>query len=498
MRCSLRVAINCRKVDWKGLRGFRLPQNFAKICSFGLTVKRFAFGESSARYPTIPIESMRLGRTPWAARRGRIGIKNNGLLDCDVGSGEYLVKLLLNSFFVFLLALGSFRASIAQDSSGVIPIDRLLPAETQGCIAVSNLPKFIENWNQTQLGILGNDERLKPFWEAQREEIRKRFADAGWQLNLKAEELLEISTGQAGVAWVAQPQNARLPYAVCLVMDVKEKRAEAEALLKRVDTELKRRGATSKDSQVAGTAVREYALPQKPGEAIIRYSFYSLTDTQLYATDDIALLSSLIYASKNGEQENALAKEKTYQEVFSRIDPELKEHDLQYFVRPIGFAKALRSISGRAASGQTDVLKVLENQGFNKLSAVAGRVKFNSENFDMQHEAFINAEKPLPESVQLLDFPNTASVKLPSWISENSDSVASFAWNAKEAFWKVRPIVDEVAGQEGTFDEVIKSIQEDPLGPRIDIKQEVLPFITNQIYVVTDTLKPITVDSRRA
>jgi hypothetical protein len=70
-------------------------------------------------------------------------------------------------------------------------------------------------------------------------------------------------------------------------------------------------------------------------------------------------------------------------------------------------------------------------------------------------------------------------------------------WNSQVAFWKVEGLVDELAGQPGVFMEVIKGIKDDPTGPRIDIKQDVLPYLTNDIYSISDTVDPITTDSHR-
>ncbi len=72
------------------------------------------------------------------------------------------------------------------------------------------------------------------------------------------------------------------------------------------------------------------------------------------------------------------------------------------------------------------------------------------------------------------------------------------AWNAKDAFWKVEGIFDEVAGQTGTFDAVIEGIQDDPLGPKIDIKNDVMPYLTSEIYSASDCVEPITPDSKRS
>ena len=70
-------------------------------------------------------------------------------------------------------------------------------------------------------------------------------------------------------------------------------------------------------------------------------------------------------------------------------------------------------------------------------------------------------------------------------------------WNAQDAFWSAEGLVDEIAGTEGVFNEVIEGIKSDPNGPRIDIRN-VLPNFTNDIYSVSDAKagEP-EVDSRR-
>ncbi len=98
----------------------------------------------------------------------------------------------------------------------------------------------------------------------------------------------------------------------------------------------------------------------------------------------------------------------------------------------------------------------------------------------------------------MLDFPNLANGKIPSWVTPKAASYLSTAWNAKDAFWKVKNLVDNVAGQPGVFDSVIEGIETDPVGPQIDIKNQVLPFITPEIYSVSEVVEPVTTESRRS
>ncbi len=399
--------------------------------------------------------------------------------------------------------IGSEVATKGEDAKNVVAAANItsaaewFPDETQGFARIVDFPRFMERWDKTQLGKLGKHPRLKDFWQEQQKEIEGRFAEAGWQLNLKAEDISSVATGQTAVGWISKPQQTQKPYSVCLVVDVAGKQKEVEKLLEKVDTELKARKATSQKIDHQGKAITKYTLPRGAGQLMIRESLYAVVDDYLLAADDLASLQALIDAKMAGLN-SSLAKSQLFQDVMKKIPMQAEQTDVEYFVRPIGLAKLLRSISGKPITTQTDVLKVLDNQGFGKISAAVGRLRMADQGFDVFHEAFVKTELPLPESVQVLDFPNTAGTTIPSWVTPRAASFLAVAWNAKEAFWKVKSIVDELAGQKGVFDSVIEGIQTDPVGPQIDIKNQVLPFITSEIYSINEIVLPITPDSRRS
>jgi hypothetical protein len=376
----------------------------------------------------------------------------------------------------------------------------LIPQTTQGYLRIVNLPLFVERWNRTQLGLLGSDSRLKEFWEEQRVEIEKRFSNAGWQLNFRAEDIYDIASGQAAIAWIAKPQDAQKPYTVALVLDVAGNVVGTQSLLERIDKELKDRKATSQDLEYQGVKITQYTLPRGAGEIVVRESLYALVGDQLFAADELATMQGMIDASQ-GKLDASLSKLPLYITSTARLSENqhaLNESDVEYFVQPTGLAKILRAIGGKPIASQTDALKVLENQGFAKVTAARGRVHFGSNEFDVFHDSFVLTDPPLPRPVQVLDFPNVAGEKIPTWVGSEASTFLSMAWNAKEAFWKVDTIVDEMAGQKGVFESVIDGIKNDPVGPQIDIKTQVLPFLTPEIYSVGDTVDPITTESRRS
>ena len=387
-------------------------------------------------------------------------------------------------------------------AEAIAPVDAVsaaewFPDQTQGFARIIDFPRFLERWQKTQLGKLGEHDLLKDFWKEQQKEIENRFAEAGWQLNLKVEDLSKVASGQTAVAWISKPQVPQKPYAVALAVAVKDKKIDVEQLMSKVDTELKSRQATSQKVDYKGHSITQYTLPRGAGALVIHESLYAVVDEHLFAADDLLTLQELIDAKTTGLN-NSLAKSTLFVQAIGRVPSPANVSDVEYFVRPMGLAKLLRSISGKPVSAQTDVLKVLDNQGFGKIAAAVGRLRMAGARFDVFHEAFVQTELPLPVSVQTLDFPNLAGKRIPLWVPPQAASFLAVAWNAKDAFWKVKSIVDEMAGQVGVFDSVIEGIQTDPVGPQIDIKNEVLPFITPEIYSISEIVQPISPDSRRS
>jgi hypothetical protein len=400
------------------------------------------------------------------------------------------------SIFVLCFIVVAPAMPIAAQEA-VVDVADWLPDSTQGFARVVDFPRFMQRWKQTQLGILADDERLQPFWKEQQKTIEARFAEAGWKLNLTGDDVSKVASGQSAIAWISKPKEPKKPYAVALIVDVRGNKPALDTLMARVDGELKAKQATSEKIDYQGTPVTHYTLPRGAGAVVVHESFYAVHGDYLIAVDELAAMREILDA-KTKSRSDALSKSPLFTKALARIPATQTSSDVEYFVQPIGLAKLLRSISGKPVSSQTDILKVLDEQGFSKLSAVVGRLRFANAPFDVYHEAFVQADPPLPISVQVLDFPNQAGNQTPTWVSSKAASYSSVAWNAKEAFWKVKNLVDAVAGQAGTFDSVIEGIQSDPVGPQIDIKNQVLPFITPEIYSVSEVVDPITTDSRRS
>lgn len=393
--------------------------------------------------------------------------------------------------WVFLAAVSLAPSATAQLKTAY----ELLPDTTQAVVWIPKTSDLMSSWDRTQLAQLASDSAVKPFWDDQRQEIEKRFLDAGWRLNIKPQDLADITDGQFCVAWIERA-DARKPFGLALIVDLVQDRNAVDKLMQRIDEELVARKAKKRELTYEGESITQYSL-SRPGELLIQETYYSLVGRQLLSADDEMLIKDLIARAK-GQPTNGktLEKDNVFVEGREQLQPSGKSQ-AEYFVRPVGFAKILKAIGGKRRGGNTDILAVLGNQGFSAIKCVCGELQLGDPEYDIHHRGFTLTENPLPKSAAILDFPNKAKTEIPNFVTQHVTSLLVGYWNSQEAFWKVEGLVDELAGQPGVFAEVIKGIKTDPTGPKIDIKQEVLPYLTNDIYSVSDIVDPITTDSHR-
>jgi len=398
-----------------------------------------------------------------------------------------------NTFMLVLSLVMSTRLVAVEDLPRAVD---MFPAETQAFVWMPSSKSFLDNWAETELGKLAADERLKEFWVSQQEEISNRFSNAGWQLSVKFDDLPEICSGQAAMGWISRPSITAKPYSLGLVVDVAGRDSQVTTFLDRIQGEMDSKKATTESIAIDGLNVKHYVLPKLANDTKIRDSYYVLSKGQLLAADDLETIKDLVKA-QSGVPTGALSQSDLYKNVQSKIERDEHPSEIEYFVQPIGFGKLLRSVSGKQAKSQVDILKLLEGQGFDRILCAAGSVQLNKTDLDMHHQGFILREEELPVSVQILDFPNQEQLLPPSWISVNSAGVLGFSWNFSDAFPKFKGIVDAYIGDE-QFDEILDGIKRDPNGPQIDIKQELLPYIGTEFYAINEVVEPITPESKRS
>lgn len=80
----------------------------------------------------------------------------------------------------------------------------------------------------------------------------------------------------------------------------------------------------------------------------------------------------------------------------------------------------------------------------------------------------------------------TTNLKLPSWVLEGLPVACTFNVDYRKFWPDVGPVVDAMIGEEGTFDDVMKGVKEDPQGPNVDFDRDLIPYLGRQTTIAFD------------
>ena len=77
-----------------------------------------------------------------------------------------------------------------------------------------------------------------------------------------------------------------------------------------------------------------------------------------------------------------------------------------------------------------------------------------------------------------------------SWLTSEGERSFTLVIDPQAILPSVRTLVDELVGQEGVFDDIVKGLAEDPTGPRLDLR-EVIDYLGNEMVVCVGAPKQL-------
>jgi hypothetical protein len=99
-------------------------------------------------------------------------------------------------------------------------------------------------------------------------------------------------------------------------------------------------------------------------------------------------------------------------------------------------------------------------------------------------------------AMRMLSFPNSPGHSPPSWIPRDLASFASLHADIRNGFENSKTLVNELADDE-IFEDVLDSLKNDPSGPQVDIRKEVVSNLGEHLMLMSDYQLPIAPDSER-
>lgn len=380
------------------------------------------------------------------------------------------------------------------------PSESLLPQTTQGWISIAQPQQWTEAWNQTQFGRLWNDPLMAGFVEQFQKDLQKQRDRGGMGLGLTWDDLLSVAGGEAASAIISPRQGEVVQV---LLVDTRGRAAQRQQLIARVDATLRRQGAVPAVQQAAGLPLAVYTQNGR-----VRAVFFVHHDL-LCAADDTATAAGIAAAATGPRSEETLASLAAFQKVQARLDadPETAPTALRWFLQPLGYAEAQRTLrrrndpGGNQQASKRDMIDVMKRTGFLGIQGAGGRVALRHGPFDLLHRIAVYAPRPWEKSLHMLATLNVPRLDAGehAWVSRNLATYLAIAVDPEKAFDGYGPIFDATVGngQEGEWQDTWDGIREDPFGPQVDVKRDIIRLLTRRATAITDNKEPFAADSQR-
>jgi len=430
--------------------------------------------------------------------------------------------------------------------SSVPASEDLLPGSTKGFLSVTNVTELDGRWNKTQLGHLMNDPAMEPFVKDLRHQFEDRLADLRDRLGLTFEDLQGVPSGAFTLALIEPAPNQA---AMALLMDVSGRLDKAKVMLKTAATNLVGKGARESHKEMPTFSAWVYVTDAAAGTtAPARVTVYFLAGNLLGATDDREV-GEFLLSRLAGKPGDTLAQQTGFQEVMARCQKDLDQQapgekdldreavsqkapslkalgqkvlpqrvlrkkkareqkavarsapDIRWYIQPLGYVEAVRAATPEQdrRKGKT-LIQVMRNQGFDAIQGMGGYLSVNLDKYEILHRTAIYAPKPWNKSMQMLVLPNAKDFAPQPWIPRDVATYTTLSIDILNAFDHFGPMFDELFGENGEtglWSDVLQSLKDDPSGPQIELRREMIQYLSRRVTVVSDYELPITINSER-
>src|SRR4051812_12475466 len=424
-----------------------------------------------------------------------------------------LSRLIAYPLWVALIVTLAGRAAAVQ------PSELLLPATTKGFVSTQDVDEVRSEFNKTQFGEMAHDPVMEPFIEDLKKQIGAKLERAGKKLGIKWPDMEGVYGGETAAALIQPDPKDKMSHATALIVDITGKRKEADTLLKKVAENQKANRAVATLIREAGVEITVYTQPLKPSETAQEKSFHCIAGDQLLLTDHEPTIRGIIHRL-DGKAQDSLASVVAFNESLKHCSAAANgvRHHVRWFIEPFGYAEASRAAQGGRKKRGTDLLKILQGQGFTSIQGLGGHVFFSTfggaahggEQPEILHRTYVYAppvKRPAGAknqdkydlAMRMLDFPNTGpnALEPQPWALPDVATYLSFNCKMREAFEYASTFVDAFIGDEGAFEEIWSSLESDPNGPRINIRKELLDYLGTRATLLSDVKLPIDTKSER-
>jgi hypothetical protein len=390
------------------------------------------------------------------------------------------VKRLLSrcAFIVVIILVGLLAASPVAAQRPTAP--QLLPHHTLAVARIPDMPLVVERFQETALGRIGQDPRMKPLVAQLFRSAQDAFKQIEDRVGLPLDQLLKIPQGEVCVAFVASPDFEQEP-GVVVIIDTKDQVAQARKLLSAAEEIAKRNGGGRSTDRIGDEEVNVFT-----GIGDRRVLSIERDGTFVFATTKPIM--ETVVANLNGTGlEKTLADNDKYTTVINRcLAGEGLPPHVEWYVDPIALIRRLASGS-LAATG----LALFPVLGLDGLRAVGGTMTFAPGEYDGVQHMHVLLDNP---RVGVIDAVAIASGDMTpeTWVPADCVSYSTIRWDLRHTWNVSSRLYNGIMGDEA-FEQQVRQRISDPLG--VDFYKEIMPLLSGRATHVQWIEKPVRINS---
>ncbi|WP_197529014.1 DUF3352 domain-containing protein [Aeoliella mucimassa] len=393
---------------------------------------------------------------------------------------------------------------VGHTQAAVPSSESLLPASTVAYLSVANPADLEQRFDRTQLGQFAQDPSLEPFVEQVRDSITEKMGDFRERIGITMDDLRGVAGGELAWSIVAREKGTA---GSVLLVDTTGNAAARDALIKKIDSYLADRKATKDSVQASGQTITSYTVPAQNADDKTRYAAYFVAGDLLCVTDQLAVAEQL--ASRlGGTAPNPLKSLPEYAAVMSNCKDsgDFSDGHVRWFIQPFKLVDAIRTIRPRTREGE-DRMAQFREQGFDAIQGIGGLIKVSPDaKRDFIHRTFIyapaatgtEAGEKYRLAMNMFKTPNSSDMQLHNWTPRMIARYTTLNIDLLNAFDHFGTLFDSmIAGYPDAFETAMDRFKNDPFGPGIDFRNEIIASLGTRICAMTDYTLPIDTTSER-
>lgn len=396
-------------------------------------------------------------------------------------------------------------------AAGFPPSEQVLPATTRAWVSAPDAAALRERFDRSALGKLFDEPLMQKFYDAL-DEQRSSVAGDRMGFGITPKELSGVSGGESAVAAVEQADGS---LAGVLLVDTSGHDDAVPALLEIVFKRLIDRGGKKLTAPEGISAFELPPLAPREGQpaaaepAAPRRLAYASRPGAIVAGTNAEIVAALLPALGKARPDSLGSLEAF--EVVARKCAQTVPAGVatgRWFIDPLALFQAQqksRPAPKKASKRKpTDYVEMARRNGFDCIKGAGGVVFFGEGNVDLRHNTLIYAPPTVPggkdryeKAARILEFPNASSLAPAPWVPGDAASWLGLQWDLPKVFRALEPLVDDIVGEPGVFDDVISSLKEDPDGPQIDVENDLIRHLGGAVMITGDHVLPFGPDCER-